>query len=104
LIEVAAHVDVAYINDLLSKPSAGLNDGLAAVVSNEGECEMKMGLESIRAFVAEEDGVALTEYLILLALLVGGVVAAVGLAGDGLAGAWSGWTTWWGTLTPPPAA
>ncbi|MFC3205004.1 Flp family type IVb pilin [Aquamicrobium soli] len=66
---------------------------------------MKMGLESIRAFAAEEDGVALTEYLILLALLVGGVVTAVGLAGGNLATAWAGWETWWGdNLNPPPAA
>ncbi len=41
---------------------------------------MKAFVNSVRAFAREEDGVALTEYLILLALLVGGVITAVTLA------------------------
>ncbi len=41
-----------------------------------------------RAFVREEDGIALTEYLILLGLLVGGVITAVLLAGSNLQSAW----------------
>lgn len=62
---------------------------------------MKKALESIRAFAVEEDGVALTEYLILLALLVGGVIIAVTTAGGSLAAAWASWGTWWGQLVAP---
>ena len=49
---------------------------------------MKAFVNSVRAFAREEDGVALTEYLILLALLVGGVIGAVTLAGQNLSAAW----------------
>lgn len=66
---------------------------------------MKALLSTVRAFAREEDGVALTEYLILLALLVGGVIAAVTTAGTNLDAAWDLWATWWSTnLDPPPAA
>ena len=50
---------------------------------------MKMIASKVRAFVREEDGVALTEYLVLLGLLVGGVIAAVILAGTNLVTAWT---------------
>ncbi len=49
----------------------------------------------IGAFRREEDGVALTEYLVLLALLVGGVVGAVTIAGEDLSDAWTNWGSWW---------
>lgn len=52
---------------------------------------MKMIASKLRAFVREEDGVALTEYLILLGLLVGGVIVAVTAAGDSLSAAWNSW-------------
>ncbi|MBB4186192.1 pilus assembly protein Flp/PilA [Sinorhizobium terangae] len=52
---------------------------------------MKALLSKVRAFAREEDGVALTEYLILLGLLVGGVIVAVTTAGDSLAAAWNSW-------------
>jgi len=55
---------------------------------------MKALLSAVRAFAREEDGVALTEYLILLALLVGGVITAVTLAGDNLATVWNAWAGW----------
>lgn len=42
----------------------------------------------------EEDGVALSEYLILLGLLVGGVIAAVILFGNNLELAWNNWAGW----------
>ncbi len=65
---------------------------------------MKAFLTKVRAFSREEDGVALTEYLILLALLVGGVIAAVTAAGSNLSAAWDAWGTWWtSSLAPPPA-
>ncbi|MCW0000978.1 hypothetical protein OE766_22345 [Pararhizobium sp. YC-54] len=62
---------------------------------------MKALLYKVRAFAREEDGVALTEYLILLALLVGGVITAVTAAGTGLAGVWTEWSTWWATAVDP---
>ncbi|AMS39331.1 MULTISPECIES: hypothetical protein [Aminobacter] len=63
---------------------------------------MKKAMESVRAFVADEDGIALTEYLVLLGLIVAAVVVAVGAAGSSLAGAWGRWGTWWDTLEPAP--
>ncbi len=50
-----------------------------------------------RRFRDDEDGLALTEYLILLGLLTGAVIAAVGLFGDGLNTAWTTWSTWIGS-------
>ncbi|WP_428648636.1 Flp family type IVb pilin, partial [Roseibium sp.] len=44
-----------------------------------------------------EDGVALTEYLMLLGLLVAGVIVAVTAAGTNLAAAWDSWGTFWTT-------
>ncbi|MBP1887575.1 hypothetical protein [Sinorhizobium mexicanum] len=54
---------------------------------------MKALLSEVRAFAREEDGVALSEYLVLLGLLVGGVILAVTTAGGNLATAWNGWGT-----------
>lgn len=65
---------------------------------------MKAFVNSVRAFAREEDGVALTEYLILLALLVGGVITAVTLAGTNLAAVWNGWAGWFTTNLTAPAA
>lgn len=59
---------------------------------------MKAVMSKVRAFAREEDGVALSEYLILLGLLVGGVIAAVTLAGENLATAWNGWGSFFLTL------
>ncbi|PDT39534.1 MULTISPECIES: Flp family type IVb pilin [Sinorhizobium] len=56
---------------------------------------MKAFVAKVSAFAREEDGVALTEYLILLALLVGGVIGTVGLAGESLNGAWQTWQNFW---------
>ena len=60
----------------------------------------------VRAFAREENGVALSEYLILLGLLVGGVIATVALAGTNLNTAWSNWGSFFLTLddkaTPAP--
>ncbi|MBB2671324.1 hypothetical protein [Rhizobium sp. H4] len=65
---------------------------------------MKAFVNSVRAFAREEDGVALTEYLILLALLVGGVITAVTLAGTNLANVWTAWAGWFTTELAVPAA
>jgi pilus assembly protein Flp/PilA len=59
---------------------------------------MKAFVNSVRAFAREEDGVALSEYLILLGLLVGGVIGAVTLAGDNLDTAWRNWGGFFLTL------
>ena len=56
---------------------------------------MKSGIKIIHTFRQEEDGVALSEYLILLGLLIGGVLIAVELAGNNLSAAWNSWGTWW---------
>lgn len=42
----------------------------------------------------EEDGVALSEYLVLLGLLVAGVLVAVGTFGTNLGVTWTTWATW----------
>lgn len=60
---------------------------------------MKALLSKVRAFAREEDGVALTEYLILLGLLVGGVVVSVGLIGTELNTSWGSWATWFQAQT-----
>ena len=68
---------------------------------------MKVLVNSVRAFAREEDGVALTEYLILLGILVGGVVASVVLIGGDLNAAWASWATWFDGQNldaPAPAA
>lgn len=64
---------------------------------------MKALLSAVRAFAREEDGVALTEYLILLALLVGGVIATVVIAGTNLNAAWATWATFFTELNRAPA-
>ena len=65
----------------------------------------KIIVDKMAEFCLEEDGLALTEYLILLGLLVGGVIVSVGLFGTALNTAWSGWGTWLGTqgLSAPAA-
>lgn len=47
-----------------------------------------------RRFRDDEDGLALTEYLILLGLLTGAVIVAVTAFGGSLGDAWETWKTW----------
>lgn len=61
-------------------------------------------------FARDEDGIALTEYLILLGLLTGAVIAAVILFGINLGDQWERWATWVSdsdlepdAITPPTA-
>jgi pilus assembly protein Flp/PilA len=54
----------------------------------------------VRAFASEEDGIALTEYLILLGMLVGGVIAAVKLSGGNLGNSWTKWANFFTQLVP----
>ena len=57
-------------------------------------------------FVKDEEGLALTEYLILLGLLTAGVIAAVLTIGEELASSWESWATWFEDtdLNAPAAA
>lgn len=57
-------------------------------------------VHKIRHLRDQEEGLALTEYLVLLGLLVGGVITAVGLFGTGLSTTWTAWTNWLPSLTP----
>jgi len=50
----------------------------------------------LQSFRKEEDGLALTEYLVLLGLLTGAVITAVLLFGTNLAGTWDDWARWIG--------
>ena len=63
---------------------------------------MKYVFENIRCFAAEEDGVALTEYLVLLGTLIGGVMVAVTGVGTNLASAWSSWGGFWTATVSAP--
>ena len=58
-------------------------------------------LDMVRRFRSEEDGLALTEYLILLGLLTAAVVSAVILFGGNLGLQWEEWANWIGTLPRP---
>ena len=49
----------------------------------------------------DEDGIALTEYVMLLGLLAGAVIAAVTLFGQNLSTIWDAWATWVGSLNTP---
>ncbi|MDU8913270.1 hypothetical protein [Aestuariicoccus sp. MJ-SS9] len=51
----------------------------------------------------EEDGLALTEYLILLGLLTAVVVIAVITFGENLGLGWQAWADWLTGLNAPPA-
>ena len=51
-------------------------------------------------FVKEEEGLALTEYLILLGLLVGAVIASIIIIGDELSAAWATWATFFENTDP----
>lgn len=62
---------------------------------------MRKIIEIFHAFKSEEDGVALTEYLVLLALLIGGVIVTVQIAGSSLDSAWANWQSFWDLLPAP---
>lgn len=48
----------------------------------------------MRRFKDDEEGLALSEYLVVLGLLIGGVIAAVLVFGENLATAWENWAGW----------
>lgn len=63
---------------------------------------LNMILSHIALFRKEDDGIALTEYLILLGLLTLAVIGAVLVFGTNLAGAWNAWATWIGSNVTGP--
>jgi pilus assembly protein Flp/PilA len=62
---------------------------------------IKYGTGLVRRLRDEEDGLALTEYLILLGLLTAAVIAAVTLFGGNLGTQWDLWAVWIGGLDAP---
>ena len=56
---------------------------------------------TVARFRKDEDGIALTEYLVLLGLLVAGVIVAVVGFGDELEAAWNSWASWIDTSIGP---
>ena len=60
---------------------------------------MKKMIDMLSAFGRDEDGIALTEYLILLGLLTAGVIVSVLAIGGNLNTAWAGWASWFATNT-----
>jgi pilus assembly protein Flp/PilA len=63
---------------------------------------IKYGTSMVRRLRDEEDGLALTEYLILLGLLTAAVVGAVLIFGINLGAQWTAWSTWLTGLDGPP--
>lgn len=61
-------------------------------------------LDLLRRFRDDKEGLALTEYLILLGLLTAAVITAVLAFGEQLGALWQGWADWINSLTgaPPP--
>lgn len=53
---------------------------------------MTLITDKIREFAREEDGIALTEYLILLGILSAAAITAVTTSGTNLGNAWNDWT------------
>ena len=60
-------------------------------------------MDPFRTFLAEEDGAALTEYVVLLGILVGGVIVGVGTFSTGLSTVWATWGSWIGSVPTAPA-
>ena len=55
---------------------------------------MKKMMEMLGTFARDEDGIALTEYLILLGILTAAVIGAITIVGTQLGTAWGTWGTW----------
>ncbi len=74
--------------------SNGGSSAVGAEATTGGQF-VKSAIKISHTFRQEEDGVALAEYLILLALLIGGVLISVTAAGGSLSTVWTSWSTWW---------
>ena len=51
-----------------------------------------------KEFKAREEGLALTEYVVVLGLLIAGVVGSVLIFGDALDDVWTAWGTFMGDI------
>ena len=56
----------------------------------------------IIGFKQADEGLALTEYVVLLGVLVAGVASAVTFFGDSLADLWVAWSEWVENRATPP--
>ncbi len=63
---------------------------------------MKIISASLVAFLSDEDGAALTEYIVLLGILTAGIIAAINLFGVNATALWSSWAVWILGVTPAP--
>jgi Flp pilus assembly pilin Flp len=52
-------------------------------------------MEKVTIFLQDEEGVVATEYLILLALLVGSTLLAVATTGQSLSNSWNSWADYY---------
>lgn len=52
---------------------------------------MRKHMQILSAFVCNEEGVALTEYLVLLAILLGGTLLAIAAVSQNISNAWNSW-------------
>ena len=57
---------------------------------------MRNMIDILRAFVQEEDGATLAEYLVLLGIITLAVIGGITLFGTALGNAFSSWATWIG--------
>ncbi|MBJ3763659.1 hypothetical protein ILP92_12955 [Maribius pontilimi] len=48
----------------------------------------------VRRYYSEDEGLALSEYLVVLGLLIGGVIGTVLIFGQQLSLAWQNWGLW----------
>jgi pilus assembly protein Flp/PilA len=48
----------------------------------------------LERFAKQEEGIALTEYLMLLGLLSGGIISVVLVFSSTAAGKWESWSSW----------
>lgn len=58
--------------------------------------------KTVARFRKDEDGIALTEYLVLLGVLTAAVILAVAFFGDQLTEAWQSWGSWADTALTGP--
>ena len=58
--------------------------------------------EKAKELKEREEGLALTEYVVMLGLITAALVTAVTLFGTNLANAWDGWAVWIADNTGAP--
>lgn len=56
-------------------------------------------MNTVIGFLRDEDGAALTEYIVLLGLLVAGTILAIAAFGGQLSRIYNGWASWASTVS-----